>query len=78
MPVGLPYGLAQEYSGISAAYLCSMMTAFFIFAALAAAGFFTEIIATNHAPLGYQDERGFHFGPEFMSGNQSFELENPS
>lgn len=55
-----------------------MMTAFFIFAALVAAGFFTEIIATNHAPLGYQDEKGFHFGPEFMSGKQSFDLENPS
>ena len=72
------FGLVWMGSGISAACLCCMMTAFFIFAALVAAGFFTEIIATNHAPLGYQDEKGFHFGPEFMSGKQSFDLENPS
>ena len=54
-----------------------MMTTFFILTALAAAGLFTEIIAASHAPLGYQDETGFHFGSEFSS-RQSFELENPS
>lgn len=53
------------------------MTTLFILAALAAAGLFTELSAASHAPLGYQDETGFHFGPDFTS-KQSFDLENPS
>ena len=54
-----------------------MMTTLFVLTALAAAGLFTELLAASHAPLGYQDETGFHFGPEFSQG-QSFDLENPS
>ena len=55
-----------------------MMTTLFIFAALAAGGFFTEIIAASHAPLGYQDETGFHFGADQFYGRISSELDNPS
>lgn len=53
-----------------------MMTVITIGAALAAAGFLTELFAANKAPLGYQDEAGFHFG-QAHTGAQ-FELENPS
>jgi hypothetical protein len=53
-----------------------MMTIFFIALALGTAGLITEMIAATHAPLGYQDESGFHFGNE-PSGNASG-LENPS
>ena len=54
-----------------------MMTTLFVLTALASAGLFTELLAASHAPLGYQDEAGFHFGPEFTGGH-SLELENPS
>jgi hypothetical protein len=30
-----------------------------------AAGLVIGLIATASAPLGYQDESGFHFGPEY-------------
>ena len=39
-----------------------MMTALCIFSALVLAGFLTEITAAKSAPLGYQDEFGFHLG----------------
>jgi hypothetical protein len=32
--------------------------------ALVAGGVTLELFATSRAPLGYQDEKGFHFGPE--------------
>jgi len=53
-----------------------MMTIFFIALALTAAGLITELVAATHAPFGYQDEAGFHYGNE-SSGN-SPGLENPS
>lgn len=53
-----------------------MMTLFFIALALGTAGLITELIAATHAPFGYQDEAGFHFGNE-QSGNPAG-LENPS
>ncbi len=55
---------------------CGMMTIFFIALALTAAGLITELIAANHAPFGYQDEGGFHFG-NIESGNPAG-FENPS
>ena len=64
-------------SGISAACLCPMITTLFVLTALASVGLFTELLAASHAPLGYQDETGFHFGPEFTI-EQSLDLENPS
>lgn len=53
-----------------------MMTIFFIALALVAAGLITELIAATHAPFGYEDAAGFHFGNE-PSGNV-VGLENPS
>jgi hypothetical protein len=53
-----------------------MMTIFFLALAVTAAGLITELIAANHAPFGYQDEAGFHFGND-ESGNLTG-LENPS
>lgn len=45
--------------------------------ALVAGGVTLELFAAARAPLGYQDDRGFHLGPEkptaedFQSGNPS-------
>lgn len=44
-----------------------MMTTLLITAAVLAGMFFFEIIAALKAPVGYQDETGFHFGPEETS-----------
>lgn len=44
-----------------------MMTTLLIVAALLAGVFFVEMIAVSSAPAGYQDETGFHFGPEETS-----------
>ena len=41
-----------------------MMTTVLIVAALLAGVFFVEVIAAASAPVGYEDENGFHFGPE--------------
>ncbi len=53
-----------------------MMTILFTAFALTAVGLITELIAANHAPFGYEDEAGFHFGIE--SFRKLAELENPS
>lgn len=41
-----------------------MMTTLLIVAAVLAAIFFVEIVAASRAPVGYEDENGFHFAPE--------------
>jgi hypothetical protein len=41
-----------------------MMTTLLIVAALLAGVFFVEVIAASSAPVGFEDETGFHFGPE--------------
>ena len=41
-----------------------MMTTLLIVAALLAGAFFVEVIAASTAPVGFEDETGFHFGPE--------------
>jgi len=55
-----------------------MITAGCIFVAFVAAGFFTEMTAVAAAPLGYQDEGGFHLGRPNASHARAWELENPS
>lgn len=55
-----------------------MMTLLIITAALFAAGFFVEVVSAATAPLGYQDERGFHFGGENSAPADASEIENPS
>ncbi len=44
-----------------------MMTTVLIVAALLAGVFFVEVIAASSAPVGFEDETGFHFGPEETS-----------
>lgn len=61
--------------GIVAAALHSMMTTLLVLFALSVAGLLTELIAS--APLGYEDESGFHFGTE-QASNEEFECGNPS
>jgi hypothetical protein len=55
-----------------------MMTFLIIAAALFAAGFFVEIVSAATAPLGYQDDSGFHFGRETAAHADASEIENPS
>jgi hypothetical protein len=45
--------------------------------ALVAGGVTLELFATARAPLGYQDETGFHFGTEPRPGEE-FHTGNPS
>jgi len=44
---------------------------------LVAGGVTLELFAAARAPLGYQDERGFHFGAESRSGEEA-QSGNPS
>lgn len=46
--------------------------------ALVAGGVTVELIAAARAPLGYQDERGFHLGVETGQKPEDFQSENPS
>jgi hypothetical protein len=55
-----------------------MMTTMFILSGLVAVGLIIELVAAARAPLGYQDENGFHFGPERPCGTKEFEYGNPS
>ncbi len=55
-----------------------MMTFFCIVLAFVAAGLLTEMIATANAPLGYQDDTGFHFGPPNAPQQAAYEVGNPS
>lgn len=54
-----------------------MITVSCIFFAFLAAGFFMEMTTVAGAPLGYQDEKGFHFGRPAVTP-MAWELENPS
>lgn len=55
-----------------------MMTLLIISAALFAGGFFVEVISAATAPMGYQDEVGFHFGREQNTEASAGEIQNPS
>jgi hypothetical protein len=37
-----------------------------------------ELFAAATAPLGYQDEQGFHFGVETLSNADELQIVNPS
>jgi hypothetical protein len=60
------------------ALLPGMITVSCILFALLAAVFFLEITTASAAPLGYQDEGGFHFGRPNVTSSVAGELENPS
>ncbi len=49
-----------------------------IVVAVVAAGFLTEMVAASTAPLGYQDEFGFHFGRPTVARPSVYDIENPS
>jgi hypothetical protein len=46
--------------------------------ALVAGGVTLELFAAARAPLGYQDDRGFHLGAEQQQPAEDFQSENPS
>lgn len=54
------------------------MTLLIISAALFAGGFFVEVISAATAPMGYQDESGFHYGREQITEANAGEIQNPS
>jgi hypothetical protein len=68
----------QAGRGTPVAMRSVMMTMLIITAALFAAGFFVEVVSAATAPVGYQDENGFHFGSENSAPAEGFEIENPS
>lgn len=59
-------------------YFERMMTVMLILLGLIAVGLIAELIAVARAPLGYQDESGFHFGRESAAGAEKSGCENPS
>jgi hypothetical protein len=46
--------------------------------ALVAGGVTLELFAAARAPLGYQDDRGFHMGAENRQNAEDFQSGNPS
>ena len=46
--------------------------------ALVAGGVTLELFAAARAPLGYQDERGFHLGAEATETAEDLQTGNPS
>ena len=46
--------------------------------ALVAGGVTLELFAAARAPLGYQNEQGFHLGAEQHQPAEDFQSENPS
>jgi hypothetical protein len=46
--------------------------------ALVAGGITLELFAAAGAPLGYQDERGFHFGTKPHTAGEDVQSGNPS
>jgi hypothetical protein len=46
--------------------------------ALVAGGVTLELFTVARAPLGYQDERGFHFGSEARESEDTIGTGNPS
>ncbi len=55
-----------------------MMDFVFIIVGLVAAGLMVELFAAATAPLGYQDENGFHLGCDRRNTAGDSELANPS
>jgi hypothetical protein len=54
------------------------MDAVLVVVGLVAAGLMIEVYATATAPLGYQDESGFHFGTKHHKSADLSDLDNPS
>jgi len=52
-----------------------MVAILFIVLALTAVAVITQLIAAKHAPLGYQDEDGFHFGKNESAKRESRTLQ---
>jgi hypothetical protein len=68
----------QVRRGILTAWTEAMMAILNITLALVAAGLVVELFAAATAPLGYQDEKGFHLGPEKSGATDEIHSGNPS
>ena len=69
---------AEGLDGTPAALSFDMIMLLIIIAGLFAAGFFVEVVSATTARYGFQDERGFHFGPEYSAKAEGSDIENPS
>ena len=56
----------------------AMMAMLHIVLALIAAGLVVELFAAATAPLGYQDEKGFHLGSEKSDAKEETPSDSPS
>jgi hypothetical protein len=56
----------------------SRMTVLMILLGWIAAGVIVELTAAALAPLGYQDETGFHLGQKEARRTENWDCENPS
>ena len=68
----------QIRRGIPTAQKLAMMAILNITLALVAAGLVVELFAAATAPLGYQDEKGFHLGSEKTGVTDESHSGNPS
>jgi hypothetical protein len=76
---GIQPGLsAKSRRGILFAYVFRMMDVALSIFALVAGGVTLELFTVARAPMGYQDERGFHFGQESKENADTIETGNPS
>lgn len=64
--------------GIVTAWKRGMMAILNITLALIAAGLVVELFAAATAPLGYQDENGFHLGSEKTGASEEIHPGNPN
>ena len=67
-----------QASGTWIAYFFLMMDVALSIFALVAGGVTLELFTVARAPMGYQDEGGFHFGNEPKETGDSLETGNPS
>lgn len=56
------------------ALLSDVMIIALIIIGLTAIGLVIGLVAASNAPVGYQDEAGFHFGPEYATATAQKEV----
>ena len=73
------FALAAIFAdGTRSAFFFRMMDVALSIFALVAGGVTLELFTVARAPMGFQDERGFHLGPEPQENTDTLETGNPS
>jgi hypothetical protein len=73
---GIPVGVSQCSRGTSVAEPSRVIVAIII-VGFVAAGLIIGLVATATAPVGYQDETGFHYGHPHSERAEDLPLEIP-